>query len=302
MDELYNVLEINKFSSKEDIKRAYRKLALKYHPDKNTDIGSKEKFIKIHTSYQILMNNHNNTTNNTLCDIIKKHINNIYPELPHFCEHIINIFYQDKTELHNDITNCNIINIYNKIIDSLNNSNKQNNCSDTKMFDNNRDSSFNDYIDLNIYTSIETTIKDKYFERYANVTIKRFTLPDYNGLIPLNETSVIIENEGETTGINIGNIIIDINVIHDDTYTIIDNNITMDCLINLHQYLYGGKIKIKYFDDNITINFDSFINKIPIIKIQNKGILINNIKGDLIINFKINNIDKFEKIIHELSW
>ena len=32
---LYKVLEINETASLEDIKRSYRRLARKYHPDKN---------------------------------------------------------------------------------------------------------------------------------------------------------------------------------------------------------------------------------------------------------------------------
>ena len=37
LDECYNLLEISKETPMDNIKKQYRKLSLKYHPDKNID-------------------------------------------------------------------------------------------------------------------------------------------------------------------------------------------------------------------------------------------------------------------------
>ena len=51
---LYSILELSPNASLDDIKKSYRKLALKYHPDKNKDVGSAEKFHSISMAYEIL--------------------------------------------------------------------------------------------------------------------------------------------------------------------------------------------------------------------------------------------------------
>lgn len=53
--DLYGELEIEKWASKEEIKRAYRKLAMKYHPDRNSwDSEAESKFKKINEAYSVL--------------------------------------------------------------------------------------------------------------------------------------------------------------------------------------------------------------------------------------------------------
>lgn len=54
MTDYYKILEINKDASSDEIKKAYRKLALKYHPDHNKSPDASEKFKSINEAYEIL--------------------------------------------------------------------------------------------------------------------------------------------------------------------------------------------------------------------------------------------------------
>ena len=53
---LYETLEVNESASAEEIKKAYRKLARKYHPDVNKDPSAEEKFKEINAAYEVLSN------------------------------------------------------------------------------------------------------------------------------------------------------------------------------------------------------------------------------------------------------
>jgi|TARA_B110000208_G_C11791246_1_gene437622 curved DNA-binding protein len=55
MKDLYNILSVDKQSTPEQIKRAYKKAAFQYHPDKNNDTDAEEKFQDISEAYDILM-------------------------------------------------------------------------------------------------------------------------------------------------------------------------------------------------------------------------------------------------------
>ena len=51
---LYETLEVSENASEAEIKKAYRKLARKYHPDVNKDASAEEKFKEINSAYEIL--------------------------------------------------------------------------------------------------------------------------------------------------------------------------------------------------------------------------------------------------------
>ena len=55
MEDLYTVLGVSRTASAEEIKKAYRNLALKYHPDRNQgDAAAEEKFKQINAAYDVL--------------------------------------------------------------------------------------------------------------------------------------------------------------------------------------------------------------------------------------------------------
>ncbi|KAI5990154.1 hypothetical protein EDD15DRAFT_2388859 [Pisolithus albus] len=52
--DLYKALELSKHATEQDIRKAYKRLSRKYHPDKNKDPGAEEKFVEIAHAYEVL--------------------------------------------------------------------------------------------------------------------------------------------------------------------------------------------------------------------------------------------------------
>ena len=54
--DLYEVMGLKKTATQKEIKKAFRKLSRKYHPDKNPDKKewAKEKFVEMANAYEVL--------------------------------------------------------------------------------------------------------------------------------------------------------------------------------------------------------------------------------------------------------
>lgn len=54
MENLYNILGVSPTATTDEIKKAYRSLAMRHHPDRNAHAGSEIRFNAIKTAYELL--------------------------------------------------------------------------------------------------------------------------------------------------------------------------------------------------------------------------------------------------------
>lgn len=283
---LYEILEININSSKKDIKKAYKKLILKYHPDKNPNI-SHEKFIEIKQAYDILNNEHkkklydkyiynqNKFTNNKPVNIFD------YFEKQKIREILINL-----TD-YNQIDKILFILMYKKIKFNLNIINFVSNMKTIKDL-------------LNIDITLDFTLTDLWYGYCKEINYPRITRENFIEIIYPFDLVQIYTNEGEIIKINnqfsYGDIIIKLNItetnINGEQYFIYNNELYL--LINSKR-ITNNKFVINFIDGN---NYKFNLNKLSQIEnelgkfyIKKNFGLINNY--DLSRHMNTNHSNKF---------
>ena len=83
MSDYYEILGVSKDADSDEIKKAFRKLALKYHPDRNAgDKEAEEKFKEINEAYQVLGNDERRQTYDRYG---KEGLNGAFGNISFFC-------------------------------------------------------------------------------------------------------------------------------------------------------------------------------------------------------------------------
>ncbi len=292
----YKILELpdSKNVSKEEIKKAYKSLILKYHPDKNQNIDTTDKFKEIQTAYEILYNDESKKIYDNLpsqgqvkyYESLKKIIIKKYPEFTDYLKFIVSHFYDDNEHLlQKDLEEFNLNSIYEHLINKFTLK-----APITKPIK-----------DLNIRGTLKADLKDLYNNKFESLIIKRETKEDINIYVPLFHNNFILEGEGETNNEIDGDILIKIE--HNEIYenfTKMNNDLYVELEVSLYDYLFGGKISFLNLDDSILeIEHESLLYK-NIIKLENKGFKNGEEIGDMHIICTIKDLEKNKEKIKNI--
>ena len=254
----YQKLGLNKGASKDDIKKAYKKLALKFHPDKNPDLNSCKEFISITESYKRLLND----------DEINGDIDITF---------YLNMYIDMIKNLYTYITDEN--NIFNK-----------------KFFNKKQKTIREIVINFNvsvkdIYTNALKKLTIKLLRKDNDKLIKKKE-DFYISLLNYKNEYRFVEKGDEHLDGNKGDIRILVNIVKDE-YDIEGNDIIYILNINYYEYLYGIKKEILYLNDKLLEIEHNFYGELEDKIYLNMGVKYYDDRfktfkfGNLIIRFKL---------------
>lgn len=250
MKDYYKILGVSRNSSEEEIKKAYRELAKKYHPDLNKDDPkAEEKFKEINEAFEFLTKNKRNN---------HSFFKNVYDS----SDFKNNINFEDIFEL----------DLFSEIFSTLS------------------DDPYNTFFgfrrshpDLNLIIRKDVTLRDIFFGKELKISMKRdnFHLPlkfieTISLKLPLDSyinKKIIIPGKGYRRGRNFGDLIIILNIVDTHGFEISGSDLYYTlCVENLSSIL-GKKIQIECIEGSkVEVKIPENFKENMILRIKKKGL------------------------------
>jgi molecular chaperone DnaJ len=312
----YDTLGVSKTSTKEEIKKAYRRLALTHHPDKGGDVNT---FNKIQEAYEVLSDDNkrkqydvgptpfftphpggphhfnpfdifkqfNININSSTPDAVK--LKDIRFSLPITLEESIKgivknipVTYTNKCDCVDYCSNCKgagYIFIKNQIGPFV--QNIRNDCSICNT---------RGIVQKNKECELCNGSMFKEYVEELVINIPAGVPSDWNmrlsnkGTVPMRKQDIQ------------GDLIVDINIMEDPYFKREGNNLVYVYKTHLSNVLIGVKIEVDVFGEKHIVNINSTHLQLELVTVKNKGITWKGITGDLIIkldmDYKLKQLDE----------
>jgi len=308
---LYNILGISPNSNINEIRKAYHRMLLQYHPDKNDSVEAKEKLEEVKLAYEILSNSEtrkkysmlNQDKTDKLWWILQGWVRNIstsdlsslldkknYENLEEFfkifenltLEDIISWFYKPtKLPGHNldDYTESET--------NTWSNENCLKLCQIPLKYLSEKDCDIKIVLNSSLNDVLECNVRKIKINRRINDIEKQ-----HNFLVPLNYPYVIFPNGGDIIKNQVGDLIF---INHLEGWTWEENNLVLERPVSLYQMLYGLDVTLNLSNEKITYQnyiphrdgWELFLQEKNNIKLKIRFILeeLNEEKQELLYNY-----------------
>lgn len=291
----YEILSVNRKSSVQDIKLAYRKLAKKYHPDTNKTSEAEAIFKDINEAYATLIDDEKR----------KKYDRQVARYGYGFTENdytLSNVKYEFKSGV-------NVINdLFTTILGF-----KKDETQDTSI--ENKDDKRAKQKPIkgtDIITHLDVTLEEGFLGVEKKIAIKSFKsgMQTFSVNVPVGIQSgdkirlAALGNPGKNGGKN-GDLIIHVKLLQSDEYTLNGIDLNKTITVTPAVAATGGKVKLQIFDEKFIVTLPKHVKNGELVNVPEKGYITEDGKrGDLILKVNIDLPDQIsereEKLYEQL--
>lgn len=276
----YEILNVTRKSSIQDIKLSYRKLAKKYHPDTNKSLEAEAMFKDINEAYATLTNEEKR----------KKYDRQVARLGYGFTQNdssLSNVKYEFRSG----------VNVINDLFTTIlgfkkEESTSENQSSDTK---DDRKQKQKPIKGTDIITHLDVTLEEGYFGAEKKIAIKSFKSGMQTVLVnvPIGIQSgdkirlAALGNPGKNGGKN-GDLIIHVKLVEDDEFKLDGIDLIKSVTVSPAVAATGGKIKLDVIDEKIIVTLPKHVRDGELVNVPEKGYISEDgNRGDLILKVHI---------------
>ena len=271
----YEILEVNRKSSDQDIKLNFRRLAKEYHPDKNKSAEAEDKFKDINEAYAVLMDPEKRRKYDRQVAKYGYGFANLESGLQ-------DVKYEFKS-------GANVFNdLLNQILGLRKDSSAQNNNDIDSVERKQKPIKGTD-----IVTHLDVTLEEGFFGAEKKIAIKAYRtgMKTFSVKVPVGIKSgdkirlAALGNPGKNGGKN-GDLIIHVNLLENDEFKLAGSDLIKEIDITPAVAALGGKYKLQVMDEKLFVSLPKHLRDGEIVTVPNKGyIKEDGQRGDL--NLKV---------------